>query len=97
MSMITVIAFVPLGTLIAGLLAGAALGHFTTPRVGFWGLGAFAVVILGLLVRLAMIGPGAEEQAFAPFVALTGGVFPALLGAILGWFGVRALARRLNS
>ncbi|WP_371223384.1 hypothetical protein [Roseovarius sp. 2305UL8-3] len=97
MSMVTLIAFAPLGALVAGGLAGGVLGLYATPRASFWALGAFVVIILGLLVRLAMVGPGAEEQAFAPFVALTGGAFPALLGAVLGWFGARALARRSDS
>ncbi|WP_299849630.1 hypothetical protein [uncultured Roseovarius sp.] len=94
MNIVTFIAFVPLSSMVAGVLIGLTLGRFSTPRVGFWVLGLFVVVSIALLVRMAAIVPGDEEQAFAPFVTLTGGVFPGLFGGIVGWILGRTRKKR---
>ena len=94
MNIVTFIAFVPLSSMVLGTLIGLALGRYSTSKVGFWMLGLFVVVSIALLVRMAAIGPGDEEQAFTPFVALTGGVFPGLFGGIVGWVLGRTLQKR---
>lgn len=87
-------ATLPLVSVLAGALAGLALGRFCTPRAAGWALMAFSAVAVVLVIRLVMIGEGEEIKAFAPFTALTAGHFPALFGAIMGWLAGRALARR---
>ena len=94
MSLSSIIALLPMGSFLAGLLGGAVLGRFSTPRAAGWALMAFSAVAVMLVIRLAMIGEGEEIKAFGPFVTLTAGLFPALFGAVLGWLGGRALARR---
>ncbi|QGX97947.1 hypothetical protein EI983_06515 [Roseovarius faecimaris] len=90
----TFFALLPLASVVAGALAGAALGRYCTPRAAAWALAAYAAVALVLIIRLAGVGEGEEIKAFAPFATLTAGLFPALFGAIPGWLGGRALARR---
>lgn len=94
MSFATMIAVVPLGAMLLGGVAGLVLGRRLTPRVALWVLGVVVVASIALLVRLAMVQPGHEETAFMPFVWLTGGLFPALFGGILGWLAGRAWAKR---
>lgn len=90
----TLFATLPLLSMIIGLLAGLALGRYGAPRVAGWALAVVSAVAVVLVIRLAMIGEGEEVKAFAPFAALTAGLLPALFGAIMGWLGGRALARR---
>lgn len=94
MNIVTFIAYVPLSSMVLGAVIGLALGRFSKPRVGLWVLGLFVVVSIALLVRMAAIGPGDEEQAFTPFVTLTGGVFPGLFGGITGWVLGRTWKKR---
>lgn len=96
MSFATMIVLLPLGAVLCGLLAGGVLGRFATPRAAGWALAAFCLLMLGLIVRLVFVTEGNEAMAFGPFVTLTAGLFPALFGAVLGWLGGRALARRAD-
>jgi len=88
------IAFVPLIAIAGGVLAGMAVAWYLGIKGVLWLLGLLSVTALILIVRLAMIGPGDEADAFLPFIALTGGVLPALFGATLGGVTGRALSRR---
>ena len=90
----TMIAVVPLVAMVIGGLAGLYFGYSLRARPALWLLGAVALASVALLARMAVIAPGEEMKAFAPFVTLTGGLFPALFGGILGWVGGRALRRR---
>ncbi len=57
-------------------------------------LGLAVLVALVLIVRLVMVGPGDEEDAFIPFIGLNAAVFPAIFAGVMGWLGGRALLRR---
>ncbi len=90
----TLIALLPVGAMIIGGGVGCALGRWASPRASFWVLGQFSFICLAVIIYLATIGPGEEQQAFTPFAWLTAGLFPALLAGVSGWAGGRALRRR---
>lgn len=93
MDLVTTYAYVPLMALVVGVGAGFVAGRFLGVR-HVWGLvGLLVLVSVAVMVWLASIGTGEEEGAFLPFVALTGGLFPALFGAIMGGVLGRALTR----
>lgn len=92
--LVSMIAFVPLVAIAGGALAGLAMVWYLGMRKFLWLLGLVGLVALLLIVRLAVIGPGEETDAFVPFVMLTGGLLPALFGVIMGGVAGRALARR---
>ena len=94
MDTVTTITYLPLIAFLGGAVAGLLAGRFLTGR-GLWVLPSLlAAAALVLIVWLATIGPGEEESAFGPFIALTGGVLPAFLSAVMGTMGGRALRRR---
>lgn len=94
MSVATMIAWIPLTALVLGGAVGLLLGLKLSARIALVALGAVVLACIVLLVRLAVIQPGNEEAAFTPFIWLTGGLFPALFGGIVGWIVGRALAKR---
>ena len=94
MSFATLIAVAPLAAMLVGAVAGVFLGRHAGIRPAAWLLAAVVGLSLVLLVWLASVGQGEEARAFMPFVVLTGGVFPALFGGVVGWLGGRALRRR---
>ncbi|GGH30261.1 hypothetical protein SAMN05444007_105208 [Cribrihabitans marinus] len=94
MDTVSTITYLPLIAFLTGAVAGLVAGRYLTGR-GLWVLPVLlSVAALGLIVWLATIGPGEEESAFGPFIALTGGVLPALLSATMGTLGGRALRKR---
>ena len=94
MSIGTLIATAPLAAMLLGGLVGLAIGYWLSNRIALRALAAFAAVCLVLLIYLATVGQGEEARAFPPFVALTGGLFPALFGGIPGWVAGKALRKR---
>lgn len=94
MELTQAILYVPLIALLAGAVAGFAVGRFLAGG-WLWALpGLLSALSLALIVWLATVSPGEEETAFLPFVALTGAVLPALLTVIMGTMGGRALRKR---
>ncbi|WP_170400391.1 hypothetical protein [Ruegeria arenilitoris] len=94
---IATFAYLPLITLVLGAVAGFVAGRWIGFRGLLWLIGLTCVVSLGLIVMLAGVGTGEEEQAFGPFIWLTGGVLPFLLAVIVGGVGGRSLAARANT
>lgn len=97
MSMATTIAVVPLIFLALGLLVGFGAGRYLAPKAGAILLGLAVLIALVLIVRLVMVGPGDEEDAFIPFVGLNAAVFPVIFAGVMGWLGGRALLRRATA
>lgn len=88
------IALVPLIAMALGVLIGLAAGWSLTGRALIWLLAGSGVLVLVLILWLASVQPDNETDAFVPLAMLTGGVFPALFGGIMGVFGGRALRKR---
>ena len=94
MTLLTTLAYGPLVALLVGGIAGLMAGRYLDGR-NLWLLpGALIAVSLYLIVRLAAIGEGQEESAFALLAWLTGGIFPALFTAVLGTLTGRAMSGR---
>lgn len=89
--------YLPLTAFILGAVAGFVAGRWIGLRGLLWLIGLASAVALVLIVFLATIGTGEEEQAFAPFVWLTGGVLPFLFAVIMGGVGGRSLAVRASA
>lgn len=87
-------AYLPLVSLILGAIAGFVVGRWIGIRSLLWLIGLASAVAIVLIVILAGVGQGEEEQAFGPFVWLTGGVLPFLFAVIAGGLGGRSLAAR---
>ncbi len=94
MDIVTVYALAPLAVLALGGLAGVLTGRYLGTRHVLILIAAISAVGVYLMVQLAMVGEGEEEAAILPFATLTGGVLPALLGAIMGGVGGLAMTRR---
>ncbi|KIC43229.1 hypothetical protein RA27_08000 [Ruegeria sp. ANG-R] len=94
---IATFAYLPLITLVFGIVAGFVAGRWIGIRGLFWLIGLTSAVALVLIVMLAGIETGAEERAFGPFVWLTGGVLPFLFAAIMGGVIGRSLAARVTA
>ena len=58
---------------------------------------ATSIAVLVLVVMLAGVETGEEEQAFGPFVWLIGTVLPFLFAVIMGGVGGRSLAARADA
>ncbi len=94
---IATFAYLPLVSLIFGTIAGFVAGRWIGTKGLLWLIGLTSAVALALIVMLAGVGTGEEEQAFGPFVWLTGGVLPFLFAVIMGGFVGRSLAARGNT
>ncbi len=94
MDLLTTYAYVPLIALVLGSGAGFIAGRWLGMRQVWMLIGLLAAVSIIVIIWLASVGEGEEATAFGPFVALTGGLFPALFGAIMGGVLGRALAKR---
>jgi len=94
MEVIATFTYLPLITLVLGVVAGLGAGRYLGLRGVIWLIGMVSVVALALIIWLATLQPGEEARAFMPFVLLTGGVLPSLFAVIMGGVGGRALARR---
>ncbi len=91
---ITTFAFLPLAALILGTLSGFVAGRWIGLRGLLFLIALASAVALVLIVMLAGVGTGEEEQAFGPFIWLTGGVLPFLFAAIMGGVIGRSFAAR---
>ncbi len=91
---IATFAYLPLITLVLGAIAGFIAGRWIGTRGLLWLIGLTSAVALVLIVRLTGVETGQEEQAFGPFVWLTGAVLPFLFAVIMGGVGGRSLAVR---
>ncbi|NOD61865.1 MULTISPECIES: hypothetical protein [unclassified Ruegeria] len=91
---IATFAYLPLISLILGGVAGLIAGLWIGVRGLFWLIGLTSAVALALIVLLAGVSTGEEEQAFGPFIWLTGSVLPFLLAVIVGGVGGRSLAKK---
>ncbi|NVO54581.1 hypothetical protein HW561_02110 [Rhodobacteraceae bacterium B1Z28] len=89
--------YLPLTALVFGVLAGFVAGRWIGLRGLLWLIGLISAVALVLIVFLTTVGAGEEEQAFVPFVWLTGGVLPFLFAIIMGGVGGRSLAARASA
>lgn len=96
MTNIATFAYLPLAALVLGTLAGFGAARWLGLRTLLWLIGLTSAAALVLIVMLAGVGTGEEEQAFGPFVWLTGGVLPFLFAVIMGGVGGRSLAARAN-
>ncbi len=94
MATITTFAYLPLISLVLGAAAGFTAGRWIGLRGLLWLIGLASAAGLVLIVMLASVGTGEEEQAFGPLVWLTAGVLPFLFAAIMGGVGGRSLAAR---
>ncbi|EEX11332.1 hypothetical protein SL1157_3411 [Ruegeria lacuscaerulensis ITI-1157] len=94
MTDIATFAYLPLAALVLGTLAGFVAARWLGLRALLWLIGLTSVVALVLIAMLAGVGTGEEEQAFGPFVWLTGGVLPFLFAEIMGGVAGRSLAAR---
>lgn len=94
---IATFAYLPLIALILGALAGFVAGRWIGLKGLLWLIGLTSAVSLVLIVVLAGVGTGEEEQAFGPFIWLTGAALPFLLAVIVGGVGGRSLAARANT
>lgn len=94
MNVTATVSFLPLVSLIVGALIGLSAGRYLSPRIAAWLLGLAVVAAIVLIVQLVLVQPGNEEAAFAPFVWLNAGVFPALFAGIMGWLIGRYLRKR---
>ncbi len=96
MNVTATVSFLPLVSLVLGALIGLGVGRYLAPRIAAWLLGLVVLAALVLIIRLVLVQPGNEEAAFAPFVWLNAGVFPALFSGVMGWLGGRALRKRAD-
>lgn len=94
---IATFAYLPLISLIFGAVSGFVAGRWIGIKALLWLIGLTSAVALVLIVMLAGVETGEEEQAFGPFVWLTGGVLPFLFAAIMGGVGGRSLSARTNA
>ncbi|MES0824704.1 hypothetical protein [Ruegeria sp. SCP11] len=94
---IATFAYLPLISLIFGAFAGFVAGRWIGTRGLLWLIGLTSVLALVLIVLLTGVGTGEEEQAFGPFVWLTGAVLPFLFAVIMGGVGGRSMAGRANT
>ena len=94
---IATFAYLPLISLIFGAVSGFVAGHWISIKAVLWLIGLTSAVALVLIVMLAGVEAGEEENAFGPFVWLTGGVLPFLFAAIMGGVGGRSLSARTNA
>lgn len=94
---IATFAYLPLISLILGAVSGFVAGRWIGIKVVLWLIGLTSAVALVLIVMLAGVETGEEEQAFGPFVWLTGGVLPFLFAVIMGGVGGRSLSARTNA
>ncbi|WP_424833079.1 hypothetical protein [Ruegeria sp.] len=94
---IATFAYLPLISLILGTVAGFVAGRWVGTKGLLWLIGLASATALVLIVTLAGVQTGEEEQAFTPFVWLTGGVLPFLFAVIMGGLGGRSLAARANT
>ena len=94
---IATFAFLPVITLVLGAIAGFVSGRWIGTRALLWLIGLTSAVGIVLIVMLAGVGTGEEEQAFGPFIWLTGAVLPFLLAVIMGGVGGRSLAARADA
>ena len=91
---ITTFAYMPLAAFSFGTLSGFVAARYIGMRGLLWLIGLVSAVALVLIVMLAGVGTGEEEQAFGPFIWLTGGVLPFLFAAIMGGVIGRSFAAR---
>ena len=91
---IATFAYWPLITLILGTLAGFVAARWIGLKALLCLIGLTSALGLVLIIVLAGVGTGEEEQAFGPFVWLTGAVLPFLFAVIMGGVGGRSLASR---
>ncbi len=94
---ITTFAYLPLISLILGTAAGFVAGRWIGTKALLWLIGLASAAGLVLIVVLAGVGTGEEEQAFGPFIWLTGVVLPFLFAVIMGGVGGRSLAKRAGA
>ncbi|TMV07922.1 hypothetical protein FGK63_10745 [Ruegeria sediminis] len=97
MGNIATLFYMPLVALVVGAIAGFVAGRWLGLRGLLWLIGLTSFAALVLIVILATIGRGEEEQAFGPFIWLTGGVLPFLFSVIMGGVGGRSLASRSDA
>lgn len=97
MTDVATLIYMPLAALVLGAVAGFVSGRWMGLRALLWLIGLTSATGLVLIVILATIGTGEEEQAFTPFVWLTGGVLPFLFTAVMGGVGGRSLAARADA
>ncbi|WP_209509439.1 MULTISPECIES: hypothetical protein [unclassified Ruegeria] len=94
---IATFAYLPLISLVLGAVAGFVAGLWIGIKGLLWLIGLTSAVALVLIVMLAGVGTGEEEQAFGPFIWLTGSVLPFLFAVIVGGVGGRGLAAKSNA
>ncbi|MEX0307318.1 MAG: hypothetical protein AB3N12_08010 [Ruegeria sp.] len=94
---IATFAYLPLITFVFGGIAGFIAGRWIGTKGLMWLIGLSSALGLVLIVMLAGVATGEEEQAFGPFVWLTGAVLPFLFAVIMGGVGGRSLAARTNA
>ncbi|WP_299989014.1 hypothetical protein [uncultured Ruegeria sp.] len=94
---IATFAYLPLISLMLGIVTGFVAGRWISVRALLWLIGLTSAVALALIIMLAGVQTGEEEQAFGPFVWLTGSVLPFLFAVIMGGIGGRSLAARANA
>ncbi|NOC44072.1 MULTISPECIES: hypothetical protein [Ruegeria] len=97
MASVATFAYLPILSFLLGAAAGFTAGRWLGLRGLLWLIGLASAVGLALIVVLAGIGTGEEEQAFGPLVWLTAGVLPFLFAAIMGGVGGRSLAVRADA
>ena len=94
----TMMALLPLVALTVGALAGYLAGRAGGLRGAIWLWGLMGLVGLALMVRLAVVQPddpaAAGDPGLGALMALTGGLLPALLGAVMAGLAGRAQGRR---
>jgi len=91
---IATFAYLPLISLVFGAVAGFVAGRWIGTKGLLWLVGLTSAVGLVLIVMLAGVETGEEDQAFGPFIWLTGAVLPFLFAVIMGGVGGRSLAAR---
>ncbi|MGI9370318.1 MAG: hypothetical protein ACR2O2_15925 [Ruegeria sp.] len=94
---IATFAYMPLAALILGTASGFVAGRWIGMRGLLCLIGLASGVALVLIVMLANVGTGEEEQAFGPFIWLTGGVLPFLFAVIMGGVIGRSFAARADA
>lgn len=93
---VAIFAYLPLITLVLGAVAGFVAGRWIGLKGLLWLIGLTSFASLVLIVMLAGVSSGEEDQAFGPFIWLTGAVLPFLLAVIMGGVGGRSLAARAS-
>ncbi|MCG7519185.1 hypothetical protein [Ruegeria sp. Ofav3-42] len=94
---IATFAYLPLIAFVLGGIAGLVAARWIGTKALLWLIGLTSVAGLVLIVMLAGVETGEEQQAFGPFVWLTGAVLPFLFAVIMGGVGGRSLANRGNA